>query len=423
MIHDLNDSLAAQASTVLAGTDDTVAIEAHNYIVETFVTEQMKKALSDEKEEDRQTAIARRAVVRRTGRPVGRPSRPHFVGPAAEARRTSSGLDVSPPAFRLDDKVLARLTDQVEGEWSTDMFEVARLTNNRPLTFVGQVAFAQHDLVDACGLPEGKVLAFLQAMDSGYRGDIPYHTNVHAADVLHSLNYLMAHGLAVKGNFGAVHILAALLAAVVHDYQHPGRSNQFLVDTGDELAMRYNDVSPLENMHLCEALKVLQRPEHNFLADMAPQQHRHLRSTAISMVLGTDMSHHFEHLAEFKAQVTDQKRMRLAAQVELTDSQRQLVLKIALHVCDIANATKREDVYLKWNNAIIDEFYQQGDEELRRGMAISPLCDRREPRVAQVQCGFIDLIVRPVFKGWFSFMSDPELSKQVGGWVVGWLGG
>ena len=40
-----------------------------------------------------------------------------------------------------------------------------------------------------------------------------------------------------------------LIAALAHDVAHPGVNNPFLVDTGHELALRYNDKSPLENMH------------------------------------------------------------------------------------------------------------------------------------------------------------------------------
>ena len=38
------------------------------------------------------------------------------------------------------------------------------------------------------------------------------------------------------------------MAALGHDIGHPGVNNGFLSEVGHELAMQYNDRSPLENM-------------------------------------------------------------------------------------------------------------------------------------------------------------------------------
>ena len=42
---------------------------------------------------------------------------------------------------------------------------------------------------------------------------------------------------------------ALLMAAVCHDVGHPGYNNPFLVESNNKLALKYNDKSPLENMH------------------------------------------------------------------------------------------------------------------------------------------------------------------------------
>ena len=79
-----------------------------------------------------------------------------------------------------------------------------------------------------------------------------------------------------------------LLAAVGHDLGHPGVNNPFLVEPGScgpphlshpasfachdlrtrhELAVTYNDRSPLENMHCSKLFQILREPETNvFLA-------------------------------------------------------------------------------------------------------------------------------------------------------------
>ena len=46
-----------------------------------------------------------------------------------------------------------------------------------------------------------------------------------------------------------------LIAMVVHDLDHPGRTNNFLTNSRHELSILYNDKSILENHHVATAFK------------------------------------------------------------------------------------------------------------------------------------------------------------------------
>ncbi len=59
--------------------------------------------------------------------------------------------------------------------------------------------------------------------------------------------------------------LATYIAAFIHDFQHGGVNNDFLVKTFHPLAMMYNDISPLENHHLAAAAAQMHQPHHLFL--------------------------------------------------------------------------------------------------------------------------------------------------------------
>ena len=48
-----------------------------------------------------------------------------------------------------------------------------------------------------------------------------------------------------------------LIAAVMHDYAHPGLTNAFLSATSDDKAILYNDASVLENYHCASAWRIM----------------------------------------------------------------------------------------------------------------------------------------------------------------------
>ena len=60
-------------------------------------------------------------------------------------------------------------------------------------------------------------------------------------------------------------LLACYLAAIVHDYEHRGVNNDFLIKTSDPLALLYNDVSPMENHHVASAFLLMSEDKYAFL--------------------------------------------------------------------------------------------------------------------------------------------------------------
>jgi len=65
-----------------------------------------------------------------------------------------------------------------------------------------------------------------------------------------------------------------------------------------------------------------------------------------------------------------------------------VALKGAIILSDIGHAAKTFPLHARWSRLVRQEFFQQGDEERRLGLPISPLCDRNnaEP-LAQSQLG------------------------------------
>lgn len=129
------------------------------------------------------------------------------------------------------------------------------------------------------------------------------HTNVHAADVLHAVSYFITHK--IGDHFSALDILSSLYAAIVHDFEHPGVNNNFLIATQDERAILYNDRSVLESHHVAASFRILLDPAINFFPSsfMKSEDWRTFRSAVIDMVLATDLQQHFTVVNSFKGKV------------------------------------------------------------------------------------------------------------------------
>ncbi|CAK0855030.1 unnamed protein product [Prorocentrum cordatum] len=75
------------------------------------------------------------------------------------------------------------------------------------------------------------------------------------------------------------------------------------------------------------------------------------------------------------------------------------ILASVLHAADISNPCKPHKLMLNWTEKVLAEFWDQGDEELRLGLEVSPLCDRQAgmKAVPKGQIGFINFVVQPFF--------------------------
>ena len=107
----------------------------------------------------------------------------------------------------------------------------------------------------------------------------------------------------VVGTFSDLELLAIYTAASIHDYDHPGVNNNFLIAIGDRRAMLYNDKSVLENHHCASAFEILLCPENNFTDKLDKKSFRSFRTHIVDMVLATDLAQHFSLLTNFKKKV------------------------------------------------------------------------------------------------------------------------
>lgn len=91
------------------------------------------------------------------------------------------------------------------------------------------------ELYDSLSLQPNSMRRFIARVEAGYK-DNPYHNRFHAATVTLTMFQILSHsGILEEGGLPNsqlnLYILAAVLAAAVHDVNHPGVGNDFRVRT------------------------------------------------------------------------------------------------------------------------------------------------------------------------------------------------
>ncbi|XP_049331606.1 cAMP-specific 3',5'-cyclic phosphodiesterase 4D isoform X2 [Astyanax mexicanus] len=314
---------------------------------------------------------------------------------------SSSLTSAALPRFGIkteQEDALARELNDLN-KWGLNIFQVAEFSNNRPLSCIMFAIFQERDLLKTFRIPVDTFITYVMTLEDHYHANVAYHNSLHAADVTQSTHVLLSTP-ALDAVFTDLEILAALFAAAIHDVDHPGVSNQFLINTNSELALMYNDESVLENHHLAVGFKLLHEENCDIFQNLTKRQRQSLRKLVIDMVLATDMSKHMSLLADLKTMVETKKVT--SSGVLLLDhyTDRIQVLRNMVHCADLSNPTKPLAVYRQWTERIMEEFFRQGDKERERGMEISPMCDKHTASVEKSQVGFIDYIVHPLWETW-----------------------
>ncbi|KAG1666487.1 hypothetical protein FOA52_004869 [Chlamydomonas sp. UWO 241] len=216
----------------------------------------------------------------------GSPGRPRRKSAAPSVVSQQLMLSKNMPEKML--VVMAKIDD-----WQFDAFELDDASDHQPLSMLSFYLFRRFGLIAKFGLDEHKLIKFFMHLEQGYSPN-PYHNRIHAADVLRSMHVLLCGGGIMQASwFDDLSLMACYLSAIMHDYEHRGVNNDFLVKNADDLALLYNDKSPMENHHLAASFLLLQTEEFNFMAKMPKQSKDVMRKMIIDMVLATDMKQHF----------------------------------------------------------------------------------------------------------------------------------
>eukprot|EP00727_Mastigamoeba_balamuthi_P010417 m51a1_g5999 putative 3 -cyclic-nucleotide phosphodiesterase (401) ;mRNA; f:11952-17634 len=286
--------------------------------------------------------------------------------------------------------------------WEFDVEALVLPDGVSVLEAVALSALDAMNLIDGFNFSRKKTRKFLHILEKGYN-EVPYHSSLHAADVTQAMYSLMC-GCVMQ--FTPLEMLAGILAATVHDYNHPGLNNNFMCATFDPVFLRYNGISVLESMHCAKAFKILLAKDCNFIGGkLSKDDTVELHRMVVQLVLYTDMARHLETTSQFSARVASGNLD------SSSKADRLLCLQVLLKVADVSNAARSWDVCKRWADRVMEEFWLQGDKEASVGLAISPFMDRRNSDVPKCQSAFIKYVVLPLVE--LAATINPKVARSL----------
>ncbi|XP_043225252.1 high affinity cAMP-specific and IBMX-insensitive 3',5'-cyclic phosphodiesterase 8A-like isoform X2 [Amphibalanus amphitrite] len=347
----------------------------------------------------------------------------HGPSPSSEstvARRLSEGSGrhrtgrPSLPNIQTNSTAICSLLER-DMRWDFDIFQLEKITNKRPLIWMGMDVFLKFDVPNTLSIDISTLENWLNLIEAHYHSSNSYHNSTHACDVLQCTAYFLEKER-LKSVFDAVDEAICLIASAVHDVDHPGKNSAFLCNSRNELALLYNDISVLESHHAAFAYKLtLSDDRVNIFKNLDEATYKRTRTGIIDMVLATEMNKHYEHLSKFvnvftAPTVADDESTELDIDRLCTPDNVVLIKRMLIKCADVSNPVRPQSMCVEWAKRIAEEYFTQTDVEKERNLpVVMPIFDRATCSIPKSQKGFIEFFINSMFEAWDSLIDIPEL--------------
>uniref|UniRef100_A0A3Q0T6G6 High affinity cGMP-specific 3',5'-cyclic phosphodiesterase 9A n=1 Tax=Amphilophus citrinellus TaxID=61819 RepID=A0A3Q0T6G6_AMPCI len=244
-----------------------------------------------------------------------------------------------------------------------------------------QVMYTDLDFLTAFHIQLDNLQNFLFEVYCHYN-TIPFHNFQHCfcvTQMMYGLMWLTD----LRSKLESIDLLIMLTSALCHDLDHPGYNNVYQINAQTDLALRYNDMSPLENHHCAVAFGILSKVQKHSLFLFLTVCH------IFRCILATDMARHNEILNKFKV-------MQPLFDFNNEDH-KEVLMKIMVKVSDISNEARPMAVAEPWLDCLLQEFFNQSDTEKLKGLPVTPFMDRDKVSKPSSQTSFIRFVLLPLF--------------------------
>lgn len=232
----------------------------------------------------------------------------------------------------------------------------------------------------------GEKFAFFTTNVANYYRSNPFHNFQHGFQVMLTMHIMIR--TECRKFFSGVEIFSMLIAALCHDIDHPGNTNDFELKTLSPMAMTHNDDAVLERHHCRVTFIILNHKSAKILQHLDEARYKRVRQLIISCILATDMSKHFEKC----------KLLEGLTRRQLTEK-RALFMGILMHAADLSHQTLPFKQASEWSFRLLDEFQNQAKVEADQGVPSDFFMQNLENKKTRliVQMNYVNYVVRPIW--------------------------
>lgn len=251
--------------------------------------------------------------------------------------------------------------------------------------------FNSFDLFNEFHITNEKFFRFLTEISNSYN-PVPYHNWRHAVDVTQFVT-LQIRTAKLENVLPKFEVFGLLTAAICHDANHDGFTNDYNVKAQTPLGILFKNQSVMETHHCSVSIGIISKQENNIFSSLSSLEYKQMWTLIIQLILITDMAKHFDFLKAANAELDN-------GPLDTQKPEHRLILMQAILKCgDISNVSRPFKLADKWCDVLCEEFFRQGDLEMAQGMEYtSPLNDREHLDKPKSQIGFYTFVCLPLFQ-------------------------
>ncbi|KAI8806061.1 hypothetical protein BJ742DRAFT_680431 [Cladochytrium replicatum] len=281
------------------------------------------------------------------------------------------------------------LNEEVKEALRCPQFDNWQWDNNELVVLLEQI-FTDLGVVKEYDIDLPTLRRFLLKIREAYNEN-PFHNFRHCFCVTQMMyGLLCSTGLVEK--LLPIDRFILVTSCIGHDADHPGFNNVYQINALTDLAIIYNDVSPLENHHCAVLFSILRNPETNICKNVKDDVYREMRKGIVRCILATDMGRHGELMTAFK------KASETVPYNYDDVEQKLLLMQMVIKCADISNEVRPPEVAEPWVDCLLEEFFTQSDTEKFEGLPTAPFMDREKVTKSNAQVGFIGFVMIPLYE-------------------------
>jgi len=304
--------------------------------------------------------------------------------------------------------------------------------------FFGSIAFNSFDYDSKASLCKIAYLLFLRLFDfdelaidvlslqhfikevSLHYHKNPYHNFKHAVSVL-QFTYLLISETNIAHFVSKYKIFGLMIAALVHDIDHPGHTNSFEEKNNTPLARKYNNKSILEKHHWTVANYIMQKPYILLLNKLTGAQYEEVRETIVECIMSTDMVHHQTLVNEVACAFKD----NMIFEINLDENKylQLLICKLIIHSSDLSNPVRPFEISKNVAFKVIEELQNQVKKEEQLHIPSAEYMKiTNNKSMYKSEMMFAEYVVKPLWVVFvkiypnLKFIQD-ELQKNMNAWT------